>query len=798
MLVSRKIAEGIYGGHRPRDVAAAVALGILAGALTGGNLSWAAVFLAATLFNVHTRLFLAAWLASVLLAWLSRGSLEQLGRFLLDGTPLGQAIGLLGDGTLVALWGWDEFTLVGGLAAGATAASVCGPIAYWTTRRLGQRWQTEANLPTCSAGPGDGPQGKERPLMQVWSSPVWYGLSSRERRVRREMAPRRLRPYGVPASLAAAATLAVASWSLARVSAERELWRELSVYNGAQVSCARTQLSLWNGEFLLHDLAIADPARPDRDRFRIGVAKGRLSPGLLLRGRLNIERLAFRQVRADVARRQPTRPYAPYNVNAVEAADRDLHVYSPSAGDLEVSPYLRSWRSVCRRLGNLQQLVAAVEQLPSAENIGEHSQRRSDLGRPQPRVVLKELRVDGLPTTWSLGSKALVQIANLSSDPTLVNKPAQVKILLPKFGAEVQLDFSSDKGRPHAVRCSACDVDLAPCFDAPLAVSGRARLAGQGSFDRERLDLRMLVEAESLAAEVTCQEPVIGIEPELWNRGLRQLAACRAQIVCFGRWTSPGLVTDSGRLLAQVEGELQAAGQEQLVAMFDKRMVQHLETQANLQEDQPAAPAVMQATAIEEQAGDIEPQAAGAEPPMPSLQPGLCEFATEEPESPVVCDSEMPRPAEEDAAPYSTFTYPTTSVPYDTEYASSPASVAYDDAERASPPLTAAPFTPPRDTPDARQRPLPGPVQMAVGRDRYTGPQTPLAAFGVEPEPAPRDGLWSRWTRGFRHKFGQVFSRPKGAPADLAESVEPESAEPYDDGEIPTATSEAWYNRLWR
>src|SRR5215469_1095850 len=97
MVVSRKITEGIYGGHQPRDVATAVALGIVAGALAGGNLSWAAALLAAILFNVHTRLFLAAWLASVLLAWLSRGWLETLGQFLLDGTPLGRAIGLLGD-----------------------------------------------------------------------------------------------------------------------------------------------------------------------------------------------------------------------------------------------------------------------------------------------------------------------------------------------------------------------------------------------------------------------------------------------------------------------------------------------------------------------------------------------------------------------------------------------------------------------------------------------------------------------------------------------------------------------------
>src|SRR5262249_17949610 len=135
----------------------------------------------------------------------------------------------------------------------------------------------------------------ERPLRCVW-----FGVSRREQSLRRTMKPRRLRPHGVPTALAATLALAAISWPLLHRSIERELWRQFSDYNGAEVTSGSTQLSLWSGKFVARDLRIPDPARLDRDQLRIGMAKGRLSPALLLRGHLNIEKLVLEQVKADV------------------------------------------------------------------------------------------------------------------------------------------------------------------------------------------------------------------------------------------------------------------------------------------------------------------------------------------------------------------------------------------------------------------------------------------------------------------------------------------------------------------
>ncbi|HEV3339836.1 MAG TPA: hypothetical protein VG125_05750 [Pirellulales bacterium] len=792
MVVSRKITEGIYGGHQPRDVAAAVALGILAGALAGGNLSWAALLLAAILFNVHTRLFLAAWLASVLVAWFSRGGLETLGQFLLDGTPLGQAVGLLGDSTLVALLGWDEYALIGGLAAGATLAVLCAPVAYWMTRQLSHaRLRPNADLPSANlpTAPEARPDDAHPPLVRVW-----YGPSSHERSVRQTMVPRRLRPYGLPATLAAAVTLVAATWSLARLSVERELWRQLSIYNGAQVSGASTHLSLATGDFIVHDLEIADAFRPDRDRFRVGVAKGRLSPGLLLRGRLNIERLVLSRVRADAARGQPAQLCGAGYVNPAVGPDDNVQGHLPSAGDLEISPYLRPWPSVCRRLGALEQLVAAIERLTAAEEALELSQaqgrltgRRSDLGRLQPRVSVQALRVDGLPRAWNLGGKALVEVENLASNPSLVKKPAQVRILLPKFGAELLLDFASENGRPHTLRCSACDLDVVEWIDAPLAISGRAKLAGKGSFDRRGFSIQLLVEVEPLAAEVTCRGPLAGVEPALWNSGLRQLASFKAEAVCAGPWASPVVAVDSGPLVEQFKRRLQTAGQESLAATIERQITRYIERQAGLREEPPAGPAVVQAAALL-QASGVEVEPAPVEPQTVPSQPGRCEFSSED-EYRVACDAAIP--AGEQTGPYSSFSYPTTSAPYeDSEDVSPPASY----PSRVLPP-DLPPAVTPADDAAPPQRPLPGPVKMVVGRDRYTEPRTPHA-FGGSPEAEPRESIWSRWTQGLRRKFSQTFAKPAAAPAESLDSAD--SLPEADDQAIPAAAGEAWYNRRWR
>jgi uncharacterized protein (TIGR03546 family) len=762
---TRKIAEGMYGGHQPRDVAAAVALGILAGAVTGGNLTWAAMLLAAILFNVHTRLFLAAWLASVLLAWLCRGSLETLGRFLLEGTPLDHVLEQLGDGTLIALLGWNEYDLVGGLASGAIAAVVCSAAAYTLTRRLSRRWSyisqataSEPSLPLVRHRRG------ERPLLVVW-----YGPSSREQSLRRSMVPRRLRRYGVPTAIAASLGLVIGSWSLARWSIDHDLRHALSRYNGAEVSWSSTQLSLLSGEFVIRDIEVADPAHLDRNRLRIGVAKGMLSPGLLLQGKLDIEKLALAHIRTDIARQQPAQRFP--GSDSVASDERTSYDTALPNDAVEISSSLREWPTASRQLAILQRLIVAVEHLSRAEKTdalcGYDRRHRSDLGRPQPCVLVRELRVSDLPSELNLGRKALLQVTHLTSNAALATKPTEVKITVPKFGAELQLAFAVSEGQTSTLCISACDIDLSQVVDLRhlnvlSKVSGVARLLGEGTFDRHRLDLPLRVEVDSLQAEISDGEPLAGVDREIWIRGLKQLTKFNMVLACVGPWSSPCVVAESGSIIEQVERQLRAVGQHELADAMELQFARY--------EEQRTRPLVVQVSAL------------GTQPP--DSPPGMCEFSVADDAEPLpgdegACQDQTPDVAVENASA-APIQYPTTSMPYDdSEYDSSP------------PSQPVAPAVAPR-------RRLPGPVNMVVGRDPYAASRATAADVGaVTFETDPRPSFWSRWTNGLRQKLGQTFSSSEPA-IDQSPPPEFDQPPPSEERSIPAAASEAWYNRRWR
>ena len=776
---SRKLAEAIYGGHQPRDVALAVALGIVAGAISGGNVSWAPILLAAILFNVHTRLFLAAWLASVLLAWITRARLETVGRFLLDGTPLGHALGQFGDGTLIALLGWDRYAVVGGGVAGAVAAAACAFAAHRIARALEQRY---ANVLAAAPASGEAEQLNAAPRSQRVLVRVWRGPSIRERSMRREMSPRRLRRFGVPTALAASLALGITSWSLAGWLATRGFLQEFSAYNGAQVSTASTELSLWGGQFVVRDLHIADPRRLDHDRVRIGVAKGRLVPGSLLRGHLEIEKLVLEQVKLDVARRTPARSVG---VAGVGPELRSVGKFVPAADDLVIDGGVRHWQTVCRQLDSLSKAVAAIEQLSRAEDATQHARirlprdHRSDLGTQLPWVAIYELRIADLSKGWNVGRKALLEVTNVSSNPALASRDTELKVVLPAYGAELRLEFAlKHRGQPHTFRCSAYDLDLAQLIDKGAVcqtvafLGGRSKLSGEGSFDRQRLNVRLQADVDSLSSEVTSTEPLAGIEPAVWKNGLARLGSFHTELQLAGPWSSPNVVVDRRRLVQAFKQQLLAIGERELAYTIEQQLVAF--------EVERAQPVVVQASAVG--------------PESVASQPGYCEFS-EEGNGPDALDAVVERATYRTAADIvsdatestqqAPVRYPTTAVP--------------DDDSAGLPPHVASPVP---DTATVARRPLPGPVNMVVGRDPNLGAAFSSSDVGaLSQQGGQRENFLSRWAHGVRHKLGQAFAVPESTDSVPDEPPPSDRVRPTDeddDRSIPAAASETWYNRRWR
>jgi hypothetical protein len=788
---SRKLAEGFYGGHQPRDVALAVALGVLAGALTGLNVSWTVVFVAAIALNVHTRLFLAVWLASLLLALLSRDSLVTVGRLMLDGTPLGETLSPFGDSVALALLGFDQYVVLGGVAVGSILALLGAVAFYRITIKLNQHWQAVSSVETTENASRDKHQAQsaERALVCLW-----YGASDRERQVRREASPQRLRCYGIPTATAASLALMSLSWSMAGWLAERELWRQFSAFNGAEVAAEHTELSLWNGEFIVRELHVADPQDAHRDRVRIGIAKGKLSPGLLLRGHLDVEKLLLDRLSLGAARRTPAR------LDRVAAAAAPAYQTDDAvlrANDLKLDNYVHHWPLVSRQLASLGQVVAAIEQLSRAEDIGPLAAtarfvgRRSELGSPRPWVAVRHLRTAELASGWNLGRKSLVELKELSSNPTLSKHATELKAILPKFGAEVQLTFSlKNGGAPHVLRCSACDLDLTQLAEAPSAggllsiARGRAKLLGEGVFDRQRLDLQLRIDVESLTVEATGEEALAGIDPALWSAGFARLGSFHTEVVLGGPWTSPRLTADRGRVVSSFQQQLGMVGATDLVDAIEQQLA--------LKDEQSQEPFVMQATALEPQTevspSDNQPWGGLPRPPGPHDGVGS-QGLQAEPDAPIepaadhvanVDDVEL-NASNLTAAP----SYPTTSM---------------SDDEPIDPPATVAVAA---QAPPVVRRPLPGPVNMKVGRDPYSSVPSSPADIGRRSaggKPAQGDNALSRWSRGLREKLGQAFAAPSSTDKHTSESVVQFTDEPQTPPRrpIPAAASNSWYNQRWR
>lgn len=521
-------------GQGPRSLALAVVLGTVAGFVTGWNLSLAALLLAFVVLNVRAKAFACAWAAGAVVSFLASGLTSGMGRLLLDETPLGGILGAIGEGAWLAMFDWDCYSLAGGACLGLLLSLPVAKLALVLARRSADK---------------DAPKTRE----------AW------------------IRPWGYLTGLAGLVVFAVAPWWLGPKLVEREMLRQLSAANGAAVEAAAVRLSLWTGELEIDDLQLVDPHRFDRDRLRIGRVSARLLPGALVRGRLETDKLLLSQIRTDVARRQ-----------AAESSQRPMHarrshylakteaVGSAAAPELELDGYLRNWPEFRDRLAWLGRLVAGIEQLAACD---EPRGARSDLGRPQARVRVAQLRADDLAYGWGLGRNAVLEISRLSSNPALPNGVAKLEITAPEFATEIsaELDLQQPGGR-HAVRCATYDLQLADLTepnptDQTFAISeGKIDLQGEGWLSRERLELKLHLEAKPLDMRVASHARLAGLEAETWDQGLRRLGGLRVEAKLAGPWTAPVLSLDRQRFVEQFKHQLRAAGQHQLVRAIEEQL----------------------------------------------------------------------------------------------------------------------------------------------------------------------------------------------------------------------------------
>lgn len=758
MLVTarQKFRWGLQGGRSPRNAGLAVVLGTVAGFVTGWNLSAAGLLVLFAALNVRTKLFAGAWCAGATASIAASGLTYRIGYLLLDGTPLGAAIGYLGEGVFVSLLAWDQYALVGGACLGLLLSL---PAA-----KLAAKW-AGASLAV-----------DESEMREPW-----------------------LRPYGIAWSLVALAACGWMTWTLAPRLVERELLEQLSAANGAPVEAGDVQWSLWSGELKIDDLQFVDPERLDRDRLRIGRLSAKTAPGPLLRGRFETDKLEAAKIRADVARRRAAAPAERVPNRAPTFTPRGEHV-ELAAHELELDGCLKHWPEFRERLAWLGRLTTAIESLAdfqqqtsAAAPYGE----RSRLGRPAPRVRIAFLRAEELGDDWQLGGDARLEITRLSSQPQLLTAATRLKISAPELDAQLTAELElKEKNRRHRVQAWAYNWQLADLFDpaashqSVFVSNAKADLTIEGWIGRDRCELQLNVDAKSLGARVDGAVKFAGLDAETWNQGIDRLRSLRAEVKLAGAWDAPALTVDRQRFVEQFKHQLRAAGEHDLVQAIDKQLSSPPATKA--------APELATAAAPEEPEDGfftISDEAPAA-PPEKTTEEGWHRAKGPLPESPERVEVATPA-------------YPKTNAPDFDPADRLLARLAKPSATDATQPSADASEStsgvPPIERTVARSRssaaakryssgppraeqPLPGPINLVVGQyDRSPAspserPQWPSADGVVQDdfaEPEPQPGFFTRMANGARDAIRRMAPRRQPTPEyDLPPDLPAESELP--------------------
>ena len=602
--VTRALVGFVRGGSHPRSVAWAVYLGVLAGFVTGTNLTLAVLLLLVILLDVRTRVFLLAWAGGFALSWPLIPVTFRIGQFLLDRTPLGSLLGRLGEAPLIALLDWDRYALVGGAALAALGALPAASAAarFVQSRRDIARAAAHRDVDFEAAARGsDSPAaGFRRGLLlrMILGSDLSESAGPLGTP---DAAPRLLRPLGAIAFPVAVAIVVVLPYWIGPTLVGRALLARFSELNGADVEAVTLHLSLSDGRFDLSGLAIADPVHLSRDRLRVERIHGKLRPGAILRGRLEIERVELDGLRSNVARRLPARPFdghAPtFDADHLEPpSDFFLGSLIPSSGaparakELRIDRYLRSWPRLREQLDLLSALAHRLEVLREADASSSRNllapggtanlwARRSPLGQSRPLVRVHHLRADSLPPAWGFGSAATLELTAVTSRPSLESDPTRLVLVAPQMGADVNAAFQLRKGDGrHELRFLAHQLDLADLVDRRAsrgrftARDGTLSVIGGGWVDRQGLELALEVDAAGLDVELLGERPVAGLTTQMWNEGLNHLGRFYARVLLRGDWNSPELVVDSDHLVQQFKHQLRAAGAHQLVDTVEAQL----------------------------------------------------------------------------------------------------------------------------------------------------------------------------------------------------------------------------------
>lgn len=591
----RSIFGMVRGGIHPREAGLAVLLGVLAGFVAGWNLTLAVLLLLVLVLRVPIKVFVQTFGLAILLAWAMTPASYHLGRFVLEHSAVGRWLAPQADRLWIVLFDWDRYTLIGGLVWGL----VLGAPAAWLVAHLTGRLQQWHRALVAAASTSSHAM---RPALRLAYWAIFGGLP--------QAAPpsqpaRFLRPGGLAAIALLLFPCGLWCYAYGPTWTAQRFLDLLSLANQAEVTADHIELSFRDGLLSVRNLQVPDAACLDRDRVRIGTLTAQIKPARLLRGELHVQRLLVEDVRCDVPRDLPARPYR-LHLPRLELGDGFAPPEAapqprPGIEEIPLQEWFAHWeryrrhleqaRDVLERLDEWCGRTAVDRQAPAASAraaapAADSALRtaRCDFGHRRPRVVVEAVCVRRLDPSWGLGAEATLELTDLTSNPQRLGRPTHVRFAAPEHHVRVELQLNyHEPQEPHflafdapriplaALCASANEAMLAQRLPALRGASGRVHLQGRGHLDSRHVDVALRLEVRDLQLRGPATGEMAGLAPELWNAALARLDAWEVPARLHGSWTSPHVQWETQQVVASLRDRLWQAGYNELAMQVQQQ-----------------------------------------------------------------------------------------------------------------------------------------------------------------------------------------------------------------------------------
>ncbi len=507
----------------------------------------------------------------------------EAGRLLLDG-PLGPLFSALINAPVFAYFGFEHYVVTGGLALGAIFGILLG---LALVNAVGQFRRRAMNLE----------QNSERyrnffakPHVRVITF-LFFGLG-RGKKSYEQLLERKVgfpfRIVGIAAGILIVVALYLLQDKLTAPVLRSALQQGLEEANGATVELREVDLDLSAGRLILHGLALADRNDLETDLLRAERIEADVSTADLLRKRLVVDRLAVREAWSGVQRDVPGVSFRkdPPVEKETEGQGRTLEDYI-EAYDTWKSR-LSQTREWLRRFAKVRELSADEE--PSEEDLEERLWKEvqergflrvtaDHLVQDSPRLLVRELVIEGLETPRLPGEVLDLEALALSTEPHLVAQGPRLALRTRSDRLRVELGLDEASGDPGAngidFRFEGIPVDS---IASQLKIDGSTTLSGgtvdlslHGSWEVGgvgEIDLPLEVDVRNSTFYLPDRDPI-------------PVEHVRLPVYLSGALDAPRIRIDNQELL----GELVKAGATELVDELKQEALGELDEARDQVED---------------------------------------------------------------------------------------------------------------------------------------------------------------------------------------------------------------------